>query len=79
MPPQSRKSFAFIDGQNLFLGLQEIGLTLDYRRFRSVLAGVLSLAAGAGERSAEAGGFAPVEAGVESFCSGMLKHPIIEC
>jgi hypothetical protein len=37
MPPQNQKNFAFIDGQNLFLGLREIGLTLDYRRFRIYL------------------------------------------
>jgi uncharacterized LabA/DUF88 family protein len=37
MPPQNQKNFAFIDGQNLFLGLKEIGLTLDYRRFRIYL------------------------------------------
>ncbi len=31
------KNFAFIDGQNLHLGLKEIGVTLDFRRFRMYL------------------------------------------
>jgi len=31
------KNFAFIDGQNLYLGLREIAVTLDFRRFRIYL------------------------------------------
>jgi uncharacterized LabA/DUF88 family protein len=31
------KNFAFIDGQNLHLGLKEIGIALDFRRFRMYL------------------------------------------
>jgi hypothetical protein len=37
MPNQPPKNFAFIDGQNLHLGLKEVGITLDYRRFRIYL------------------------------------------
>jgi len=37
MTPALEKNFAFIDGQNLHLGLRDIGLTLDYRRFRIYL------------------------------------------
>jgi uncharacterized LabA/DUF88 family protein len=37
MPPQRPKNFAFIDGQNLYLGLKESGITLDFRRFRIYL------------------------------------------
>jgi hypothetical protein len=37
MPPQRPKNFAFIDGQNLYLGLKESAITLDFRRFRIYL------------------------------------------
>jgi uncharacterized LabA/DUF88 family protein len=37
MPAQHQKNFAFIDGQNLCLGVKDINLTLDYRRFRIYL------------------------------------------
>jgi hypothetical protein len=37
MPNQPPKNFAFIDGQNLHLGLKEVGIALDYRRFRMYL------------------------------------------
>jgi uncharacterized LabA/DUF88 family protein len=37
MLPRMEKNFAFIDGQNLHLGLRDIGLVLDYRRFRIYL------------------------------------------
>jgi uncharacterized LabA/DUF88 family protein len=37
MAIRSAKNFAFIDGQNLDLGLREIGVTLDFRRFRIYL------------------------------------------
>jgi uncharacterized LabA/DUF88 family protein len=35
--PTSSKNFAFIDGQNLHLGLKETGISLDFRRFRNYL------------------------------------------
>jgi uncharacterized LabA/DUF88 family protein len=35
--PTSTKNFAFIDGQNLYLGLKETGIFLDFKRFRSYL------------------------------------------
>jgi uncharacterized LabA/DUF88 family protein len=37
MSNQPPNNFALIDGQNLHLGLREIGITLDYRRFRKYL------------------------------------------
>jgi uncharacterized LabA/DUF88 family protein len=37
MPKPILKNFAFIDGQNVHLGLKEIGVTLDFRRFRIYL------------------------------------------
>jgi uncharacterized LabA/DUF88 family protein len=37
MPAPQQKNFAFIDGQNLYLGARDISLTLDYRRFRIYL------------------------------------------
>jgi uncharacterized LabA/DUF88 family protein len=37
MTNQPPKNFAFIDAQNLFLGLKDIGITLDFRRFRIYL------------------------------------------
>lgn len=44
MPNQSPKNFAFIDGQNLHLGLREIGVALDFRRFRIYLRDRLQVA-----------------------------------
>ena len=38
------KNYAFIDGQNLHLGLKEIGVTLDFRRFRIYLRDRLQVA-----------------------------------
>jgi uncharacterized LabA/DUF88 family protein len=37
MPNQAAKNFAFIDGQNLHLGLKDIDIMLDFRRFRIYL------------------------------------------
>lgn len=34
---QKEKNYAFIDGQNLYLALRELGWKLDYRRFRVYL------------------------------------------
>ena len=44
MPNQATKNFAFIDGQNLHLGLKEIGVVLDFRRFRIYLRDRLQVA-----------------------------------
>jgi uncharacterized LabA/DUF88 family protein len=38
VPPQKENNFAFIDSQNLHLGVQKLGWKLDYRRFRRYLA-----------------------------------------
>ena len=38
------KNFAFIDGQNLYLGLKEISIALDFRRFRMYLRDRLQVA-----------------------------------
>src|ERR1700689_867756 len=35
--PTHAKAFAFIDGQNLHLGLKETGITLDFKKFRIYL------------------------------------------
>jgi uncharacterized LabA/DUF88 family protein len=35
--PDHRDTYAFIDGQNLHLGIQSLGWALDYRRFRRYL------------------------------------------
>src|SRR6266853_2271877 len=35
--PNRSKNYAFIDGQNLYLGLKESGITLDLKRFRIYL------------------------------------------
>ena len=44
MPNQPPKNFAFIDGQNLHLGLKEVGVTIDFRRFRVYLRDRLQVA-----------------------------------
>lgn len=36
-PKEKKSNYAFIDGQNLNLGIQELGWKLDYRRFRIYL------------------------------------------
>ena len=36
-PKEKKENYAFIDGQNLNLGVQELGWKLDYRRFRIYL------------------------------------------
>ena len=35
---KNKNNFAFIDGQNLYLGIKELGWKLDYKRFRKYLA-----------------------------------------
>ncbi len=44
MPNRPSKNFAFIDGQNLHLGLKDIGIALDFRRFRIYLRDRLQVA-----------------------------------
>jgi uncharacterized LabA/DUF88 family protein len=44
MPKAIPKNFAFIDAQNLYLGLKDIGVTLDFHRFRIYLRDRLQVA-----------------------------------
>jgi uncharacterized LabA/DUF88 family protein len=60
------KNYAFIDGQNLYLGIQELGWKLDYKRFRVYLKEKYGV-----EKAYMFMGFLPDNRDLYSFLQGM--------